>query len=54
MEFFLTGWVAAGLLSADLPGVRQKPFAANTAWPLTRARFWHRALSSLWINGTTL
>ena len=43
MEFSSTGGIAAGLLSADLPGIRQKPFAANPAWPLACACSWHRA-----------
>jgi hypothetical protein len=54
MQFSLTGRIGASLLSADLPRIRQKPFAANPAWPLTCVRFWHRALSSPWIDGTTL
>jgi hypothetical protein len=32
-------------LSADLPGIRQEPFAANLTRPPTGSRSLHRALS---------
>jgi hypothetical protein len=45
MMFFPALGSATGLLSANLPQIRQKPFSANHAGSLACACSWHRALS---------
>lgn len=45
MMFFSALGSTTGLLSANLPRIRQKPFAANLAGSFACACSWHRALS---------